>query len=262
MAKTIEKHEISDGIYIYKADNSSRWFARFKINSMWKTKSTKEKDIQQAIFKAVRLQTEYQIKADNDLPIFSRKKTAANTFVTIAKNAIKRMEQEKANGSGKVVYNDYIQALNKYHIPYFDKVDIKDIDLQALMDFDEWRIAKLGRVPAKSTINTHNSAMQRVFDEAVIGKHITASELPVLKNEGVTGKRRAAFSHQEYFDILEAVKNWIPVRKKKVTTDTFTLLYYYIQFSALTGARPGKEIDNLTWGDVHKSYCQIWCLAS
>jgi len=252
MAKTTEKHVIADDIYIYKVANSSRWSARFKIGTQWVAKSTKVKDIQQATVKAIELRAENQTKADNNLPIFTGTKSKANTFTTIANKAIERMEVEIAKGSGKLVFNDYILVLKKYHIPYFDNKNIKDIDENALLDFDIWRTEQLKRVPAKSTINTHNSAFQRVFDEAVIGKNITASEVPALKNEGQGGKRRAAFTGSEYLTLLKAAEHWIAAGKQKIIKDTRTLLYYYIQFAVLTGMRPGKEIEHLTWGDVHE----------
>ncbi len=116
MAKTTDKYAIADDIHIYKAANSSRWAARFKIGHRWVAKSTKEKDRQLAIVKAVELRIQYQTKFDNNLPIFTGAKAKANTFMAIAKKAIKRMEAETANGTGKVIYYDYILSLKKYHI--------------------------------------------------------------------------------------------------------------------------------------------------
>ena len=251
MAKTTEKHVISDELRIYKTESSRNWTARFKIGKAWLGKTTSEQDREKAIIKAIQLQAEYKTKAALGYPVHTGANSKANTIKVIARKAIKRMETETANGTGKPVFNDYILVLNRYHIEYFDNTSIKDIDVQALMDFDKWRIDELGRVPAKSTISTHNSALQRVFDEAVIAKLITATELPVLKNEGRAGERRAYFTRDEYQFVLEAAKNWIAAGRKQVTKDTRTLLYYYIQFAVLTGIRPGKEIEYLTWGDMY-----------
>jgi hypothetical protein len=45
---------------------------------------------------------------------------------------------------------------------------VENINYETLRDFDRWRVAKMGREPKASTLNTHNSAMNRVFDEAIV----------------------------------------------------------------------------------------------
>ena len=59
--------------------------------------------------------------------------------VQIAKHAIARMETEIREGVGKQAYRDYVQALNKWLIPYFGKTDIAKIDFAAVTQFDAWR---------------------------------------------------------------------------------------------------------------------------
>ena len=92
--------------------------------------------------------------------------------------------------------------------------------------------------------------MNRVFDEAVIHKYITASEVPKLKNTGRSGERRGAFTRAEYDRIVKAAKKWIKEQPQKRIQEIRQVLYYYIQFAALSGIRPGTELENLTWGDV------------
>ena len=100
MASVTIRVDIADDLYIYKQSNSKRWLARFKVGKTWLAKTTKEKDQQQALIKAIQLQTEYRIKADNDLPIFT-KNSKANAFEVIANKAIKRMDKEVGAGTGK-----------------------------------------------------------------------------------------------------------------------------------------------------------------
>ena len=252
MAKIVERHYIDEdnNFSVYRQANSKRWYARFKLGE-WYSKGTGETDLQKAIVKAVQIQTECKIMLSNNIPIQPLRKVQKHLFKAIAELAIKRMEDAIENGTGKVIYTDYIGVLKKYHIVYFGQMHIREcVGLQTLMDFDTWRIAMLGRVPAKSTILTHNSAMQRVLDEAVIHRLLTASEIPELKNTGKMGKRRAAFDKDEYRLILEKAKNWIKDGRKQVTRDIRKRLYYYIQIAALTGMRIGTEMDNLTWEDV------------
>ena len=77
------------------------------------------------------------------------------------------MEHELAHGGGKVSYKDYIGALKKYHIPFFDRTYITSIDQDKLKEFDIWRIQKAGKVLNKSTLLNHNAALQMVFKAAV-----------------------------------------------------------------------------------------------
>lgn len=251
MAKQTKRHNVTDALYVYQQANSRRWYARFVINGKWYTKTTKQRKLQSAIDRAKVIQTEYRVKTDNDIPVVTARANQHN-FSTVANYAIARMEDAIAAGTGRVIFRDYIQALDKYHKAYFSKAPIKNVDAQKLVDFDVWRIEQLGRNPAKSTILTHNAAMQRVFDEAVLRNIITATELPELKNNGQGGNRRASFTPDEYYELLAAAKDWIAKGKKQITRETRTLLYYYIQFAILTGMRPGKEIDHLTWGDIYK----------
>lgn len=251
MSKIVEKVDIADDLHIYKQANSKRWYARFKLSGEWYSKATKEKDLTKATVKAVQLQTEYRIMLSNNIPVHSTRKSKKYTFNAIADLAIERLEDALQNGNGKVVFSNYISALKNYHIPFFKGMHIRDVvAAQALLDFDAYRIEQFKRVPAKSTILTHNAAMQRVLDEAVIQKYITASELPVLKNTGETGKRRAAFDKSEYKQILDKAKDWIDKGQLKSSQPIRERLYYYIQIAALTGMRIGTEMDNLTWDDV------------
>ena len=171
MAKITSRYNIKDGLYIYKQDNSEYWYSRFVLDGIWYAKATKEKDEHQAAHKASELLAEYRIKLDNDIPIARTKRAKTYLFPKIAELAIRRMKQQLELGTGKAIYTGYIQILNKYHNEFFASESIRNIDNNALRQFDEWRVSKMGRVPAKSTILDHNAAFNRVFDEALIQKY-------------------------------------------------------------------------------------------
>jgi len=236
MAPVTEHHKINDEITIFKQDNSKNYYARVKIGRKWHTKTTGTKDQMEATVKAVQIQTTFQYK-----PPPSKK----HQFVNIANKAIKRMKEE----NDRAIYKDYIQVINKYLIPYFGKTPISDIDRQALFDFDKWRTEQAGRVLAKSTILNHNAALMRVFDEAEIGKIITHTQVPKLKNTGVEGKKRVAFTKEEVGEIISNEK-WFAAGRKQVTRDIRKLLRNYILVAVGTGMRPGTEMENLQWCDV------------
>ena len=108
-----------------------------------------------------------------------------------------------------------------------------------------------GRTPAQSTLKTHNAAMQRVFEEAVIRKWMTPGQIPSLSAAtGVSAARRDYFSPEEIEKITAAFPEWIAESRKQVTRDTRELLFFYFNVAVHTGLRPGTEMDNLRWDDI------------
>ena len=104
---------------------------------------------------------------------------------------IERMQQQPANVRGASTVKDHEWALQKYHIPFFDRTYITSIDQHKLAEFDAWRIKQLGRTPAQSTLKTHNAALHKVFEEAVLRKWMTPGQVPVLSSSGgVAATRR------------------------------------------------------------------------
>ena len=102
---------------------------------------------------ALRFYYEVDARIQNKLPATTRK------FADVAKHAINHMETEMREAVGRQAYRDYTQALNNWLIPYFGTTDIAKLDLPTVTQFDAWRSQQNGRVPAQSTINNHNSAL-------------------------------------------------------------------------------------------------------
>ncbi|MBL4911451.1 MAG: tyrosine-type recombinase/integrase [Alteromonadaceae bacterium] len=245
MSKQVARHDITDELYIYKQANSLRWYARFVLYGNWYTKTTKKKDLEQAIPAAHQHFIEYKLKLENNVPINTKR------FKSVADLAIKRMQQQLAQGTGKQSYNDYIGVLNKYHIPYFDNNYITSIDNQRLLEFDVWRIEQLKRTPAKSTLLNHNAAMMRVFEEALLNKWILPIQIPRLTaSAGSDGQRKAAFNKEEYQKLISALPSFIGNSRKQNTHMLRELLQDYMDIAVYSGIRPGTEMENLTWGDI------------
>lgn len=244
MAKQVAKHVIDKTLHIVKYDNSNLWYARFKVDRKWYTKATEQEEQNDATSKGIELRALYQMKFDHNIPIEGKR------FEKVAKLAIKRMNSETLSGAGKVSYKDYIGALNKYHIPYFKNLHITSIDREKLLDFNDWRVKEMKRTPAKSTILTHNAAMQRVFDEAVINKWMTQTQIPPLSNKGIDGARRAAFTKAEYKTLRSKNIRFINSGKRAITRDIRELLFDYMDIAVNSGIRPGTEMENLRWRDI------------
>ncbi|QUN06371.1 site-specific integrase [Shewanella yunxiaonensis] len=245
MSKQLERHDITDELYVYKQDNSERWYARIKVAGKWVAKATKQKEKEKAIAMAYRLQMEFEFMADRNLLVGSKR------FRDVAEKAISTMQAAIDNGKDIEKYTTYIQVLRKYHIPFFDRTYITSIDIEKLRAFDVWRAEQLGRNPAKSTLLNHNAAMQLVFKEAVERKWMLAAQVPSLSTKGVESQRRAHFSPEEYDKAFDMVWKLEQNSRKEKTRQIRELLMDYMEFAVNTGIRPGTEMESLTWGDIH-----------
>lgn len=105
---------------------------------------------------------EAEIRKRSNLPVITRK------FRNVARLAVERLEHEIAIGKGKRSYKDYIRVINDYLIPILGKKAITSIDYQALDELNVKRTVMMEKAPTQSTMLTHNAALNRVFDEAVI----------------------------------------------------------------------------------------------
>ena len=132
------------------------------------------------------------------------------------------------------IYRDYVQALNKWLIPYFGATDIAKVDLATVTRFDAWRTQQNGKVPAQSTINNHNAALNRVLDLAELNGWIVKSLRPTLLNKGVKTQSRGSFGVEEYRTIYTALRTFhkqTPNEKSSATRET---LGNYVLFLANT----------------------------
>lgn len=245
MNELVEKHDIEPGFYIYLQRNSLVWLARFKVEGKWISRTTKERDKTKAVMSAIRVKTECEIKAAHGISIQTK------AFKDVAQLAIDRMKAQPPGVKGSATFLDYEQVLMRYHVPFFDRLHITSIDQEKLAEFSAWRIEQMGRVPAQSTLKTHNAALMRVFDEAVIRKWMTGTQVPTLTvSGGVAAERRDYFTPDEVQKISNGFKSWIDESRKQQTREIRELLYFYFQFAVHTGLRPGTEMDNLHWNDL------------
>lgn len=267
---------IDKKVRLYKRNRSNYWQAEIKLpNGKRERFSTGTSDNEEAKEAALKLFYGASTRAENKLPQSTRK------FRNVARFALKRMQDELDAGNGKVTYEDYIRVINNYLIPFFGNYDIANVNVKLLQDYAAWRDKKMGRGKAKkqlnslkgksaaevektlqeaaekfkasdSTINTHNSALNRVLDEALLNGWITESIKPKLLNKGVKGESRGAFTQKEYNFILRNLNLWKDTGHRKVTREIRELLSIYVGFLAGTGIRHGTESYNLKWRHIQK----------
>lgn len=245
MSYGVNSIQIHKKLRLDKRAGSDNWYARLTLPSGKRLiKTTKTDDLEAAKEVALRLYYEVDARIQNKLPATTRK------FKDVARHAIHRMEAELEQGVGKQAYKDYIQVLNKWLIPYFGGTDIAKLDLAAVTAFDAWRTEQNSKVPAQSTINNHNAALNRVLDEAELNGWIVKSLRPTLLNKGVKTESRGSFTVEEYRTIYTALRTFhkkTPNEKSAATRET---LRNYVLFLANTGIRHGTEALGLRWRNI------------
>lgn len=235
---------IERSLIVYRRERSNIWQCRFKVDGVWQRASTKHSDLKKAKARAFELRMEAEIRKRSNLPVITRK------FRDVARLAVERLEHEIAIGKGKRSYTDYIRVINDYLIPILGRKAITSIDYQALDELNEKRTAMMEKVPTQSTMLTHNAALNRVFDEAVIRGFLTEANKPKLEATGKKSERRAAFDMNELRALLANFDAWIEAARTAQSKEMRTLLRDYVDVLIDTGARPGDELLNLQWRQI------------
>ena len=94
MNELLEKVDVDDGLYIYLQRNSKVWLARFKIDSKWISRTTKQRDKSKAINAAIKVKAECDIKHAHGIAIQTK------AFKDVAVLAIERMKETPAGAKG------------------------------------------------------------------------------------------------------------------------------------------------------------------
>ncbi len=231
-------------LVLYKTSRSLAWQCRYKVDHKWLRASTREYKFDLAVHKAKELLIEAEIRKRSNIPVVTRR------FKDIAVLAVKRMQDEKRAGTGKVIYNDYMIVIERYLIPFFGSRMITNIDYKALDEFDEWRLDNMKKPPTQSTIMTHNAALNRVLDEAVMRGYLNDITRPKLEAKGKTGDRRPAFDLEEVKRLIRAFEGWPERGKSKHLVECRFLLRDYVFCLLDTGARPGIELFGMKWRQI------------
>lgn len=236
---------IPNKVNIYQRYEGSPYQARIKLDSgEWYRTTTKKRDLDEARERSIEIYYETRTRQEQNLPPVSK------TCSSVAKYTISIMNVQTESGRGKVIYKDYIKAINQYFIPFFGKHSITKITPQLLDQFDSWRSERMGKEPASSTLNTHNSSFNRIFEVAKDQGWIVKSQIPLLKNKGRKSQTRPTFSFQEYRLLHRRMREWSKTGVRQKTQMKRELLRDYVLILSNTGIRHGTEMMNLKWKHV------------
>ena len=246
--------EFEDGKIVLETVNGTKNIrARVKAaDNSWKVFSTKEKTLEKAEQVAKTTFFTGKSRVAQGQPEFSSKKFSY--YCSLYKDEL--IAQINA-GTAKTVFTTYILIVDKWIIPLLGDEEITTIDDDAIFEFEKKRQEKMGRVPAKGTINQHNVVIRAILSLAARKKAISRRDFPVLtvKDKGKQSKRRPYFTEDELEQLLEFLVVWSAAEGKSyITTYKRTVLMYYIAFLIKTGIRPGKEVDRLQWKHVDMEF--------
>jgi integrase len=230
-------------VLIAQRNDSSIWQCRFLIDKKWQRTSTGERDFDKAKEKAKELFYKAQARKDADYAPITRK------FKDVAKVVLKQLHKDFVTGKNKTTYKDYTQVIERYLIPILGKYNVDSINYEVLEELEVKRTAKMGKAPTKSTLMTHNAALNRIFDEAIYRGYMPASKKPELKAKGTKYVRREEFTIDEVIKLRSNYDQFI--QKGRVDSqDLRALMCDYIEILLDTGARPGNELLDLKWHQV------------
>ena len=243
---------------LYRRTRTRKWQARFKVGNYWKRITTKCLNLEKAKDTALEQYMECMFKHKHGIPAVTKR------FRDIARLCVAEMQRMLEAGEGRSVYASYIAVTENYLIPFFGSYSIANIGYQQIRAYEEWRREKFGRELKASTVNTHNSALNRIFDEAIVRGYMQKSHLPVLSNKGGASMRRADFGRQEYAQMLRAFAKWVRQARTSKSLQMRELLWDYVRLLTSTGIRHGTEAQNLRWKHVEviadggRKYLAVW----
>ena len=238
-------HARNGEVVLYKRGDSKRWQARFKLKDLkWHRVATKHVNIQFAAETACEAYDRARFLYDEKIPITSKR------FDSVADIAVDEMEKQLKAGVGKSVYNDYISVIKKYLKPFFGAKAINTIGYEEIKKYSDWRTVQMKKPPVASTVTTHISAFNRVFDCAVERGWIAAAQVPKMKNNGEKGVASEAFSLSEYKSLTSFMPKWAQKGHTAKTREMRELLRDYVLILVNTGMRHGTETKDMKWRDI------------
>lgn len=257
--QTLNERTLCEGnVVLFKRANSKKWQYRIRQRQgRWHCYSTKQGDIDEAS----------RIAEENYRDLKYREKTGklvvTRRFSDVCKVAKRELMEEYEN-TGRLLAKNYIQVIDKYLIPILGKYQSHNIVTETLIKYAKEREKIMGRVPTKSTANTHTSALNYVLRKAMELGYIEFIPNTPKQLKFATDKRRSYFSNIEYRALTNFMWRDLEDSKKRLreggtignyriswlTYEIRELLRDVVLILANTGIRAGEELLNLKWNNL------------
>ena len=233
-------------LYLVGREGTANWQIHYKVQSLnkWLRKSAGTKDLATAKIVAEDFAADTRAAERRGYPVVSKK------FKVVAEVVSAKFKEQIKHGTGKKKYADYYRAIDQYLIPFFGNYNVDRITPAVLNEFDIWRYKHIGRRLKQSTQNTHNLALNSVFDHAIESGYMTEYLRPKYKNTGEAGEARGFFTHEELIALQQYLQQWTTEGRSQATRDLRELLCLFVAFVAGTGVRPGTETKELQWRHI------------
>ena len=238
---------LPNAIRLVRRRDTKRWQAHYKVEALglWIRKATGTHDLEKAKLLATKFWSKAQDLAEEGYPVVSKK------FKAVAEVVLRSLHEKVALDKAKRGSNhDYISAIKVHLIPFFGNYNIDRINQQVFSQFCAKRRQIAGKELAYSTQANHNAALNLVFDYAIERGYMSKLQKPVLKNTGAHGARRPDFSHAEVVAMGKYMPSWLANTRNSRSQLLRELLMQYVPFAAVTGFRPGTEMDYLEWRHI------------
>jgi integrase len=229
-----------DGNVVLKMrKGSSYWQAHLKMRGEWLRLSTGKSDIREAAQWACEQYDDmmYRVR-HNQVPRTKLVRDATAQY-------IKDLETSSLASAA-----EYRRTIKKWIDPFLGGKKLDELSPHDITAWNAWKREQHGKPFTKSTVTSHNSCLSNVFKSAVRYGWMSDWQIPKLPNEGELGCRRPHFDEDEISALLIRMWQLIPEGRKERTREIRQLIYYYVTVLLLTGARPGKELNNLRWRQV------------
>ena len=233
-------------LYLVRREGTANWQIHYKVPSLkkWHRRSANTADLKLAESNAWEFVAELNFAAKRGLPLFNKK------FEAIAQLVSEECKAESAKGKAPKVYAQYPNIIKTYLNPFFGNMFCDAINAGTITEFHKWRYRLVGREFKKSTQNTHNTVLTKIFDKAVELQYMGEKQRPKLKNTGEDGETRGTFTQDELIELQKFLVKWATQGRTQKTRDLRELLILYVAFVACTGARPGTELYELMWKHI------------
>lgn len=234
---------IDNEVIVAMRSRSSKWQCIYKVDNKWQRTTTGERELNLAKEKAKQIFYKSQARTEIDYTPVTRK------FRDVANVVLKQLHKDFVAGKNISIYKDYTQVIERYLIPILGKYNVDSINYEVLELLDAKRAERMEKAPTKSTLMTHNAALNRIFDEAIYRGYMVASKKPALKVKGKAGERREEFTVDE----IRAMKAHYDkfIESGRLDNQMLRALFCdYIEMLLDTGARPGNELLDLKWSDI------------
>lgn len=216
----------------------------------WRRYSTKTEDRDAAIEFARQKLAEWKVLERHGVSV------VAKTFEYAAKSYISDLKANFPAADATASQAKYIRIAEQWLVPFFGQHALEKIDDGLIDDFENYRRKKLGREPAKSTINKHNIILRAILEYSVKRKWLQRSSLPrlTIKNKGVSVERRGFFEGDEWNKLIKFLTDWRNEAKKhtergRISHHKRDMLRSYCYLITMSGLRPGLEALTLRWSD-------------